>query len=65
MERNTLAAVSSYLNRASLDSQISFCFTVFQEKSSRSNTVDAIRVVAPQRFSHAQSLLSPCTKRMQ
>lgn len=54
----------SYLKRDSLDSQISFCFTVFHENSN-SSKAERVAAVAPHLFSHIQSLFKPWTKRMQ
>lgn len=54
----------SYLKRDSRDSQISFCFTVFQEKSS-SSKAKRVRTVILHLFSHVDSFFRPWTKRMQ
>lgn len=54
----------SYLKRDSRDSQISFCFTVFQEKSS-SSKANRIRTVILHLFNHVDSFFRPWTKRMQ
>lgn len=53
-----------YLNRDSLESQISFCFTVFQENSS-SSKAKRVRTVILHLFNHVVSFLRPWTKRMQ
>lgn len=54
----------SYLKRDSRDSQISFCFTVFQEKSS-SSKAKRVRTVILHLFNHVDSFFRPWTKRMQ
>lgn len=54
----------SYLKRDSRDSQISFCFTVFQEKSI-SSKAKRVRTVILHLFNHVDSFLRPWTKRMQ
>lgn len=54
----------SYLKRDSRDSQISFCFTVFQEKSS-SSKAKKVRTVILHLFNHVDSFFRPWTKRMQ
>lgn len=54
----------SYLKRDSRDSQISFCFTVFQEKSS-SSKANRTRTVILHLFNHVDSFFRPWTKRMQ
>lgn len=54
----------SYLKRDSRDSQISFCFTVFQEKSS-SRKAKRVRTVILHLFNHVDSFCRPWTKRMQ
>lgn len=53
-----------YLNRDSLESQISFCFTVFQENSS-SSKAKRVRTVILHLFNHVVSFFRPWTKRMQ
>lgn len=59
-----LSCGHSYLKRDSRDSQISFCFTVFQEKSS-SSKAKRVRTVILHLFSHVDSFFRPWTKRMQ
>lgn len=54
----------SYLKSDSRDSQISFCFTVFQEKSSSSKAKRA-GTVSLHLFGHVDSFFRPWTKRMQ
>lgn len=54
----------SYLKRDSRDSQISFCFTVFQEKNS-SSKANRVRTVILHLFNHVDSFFRPWTKRMQ
>lgn len=54
----------SYLKRDSLESQISFCFTVFQENSS-SSKAKRVKTVILHLFNHVDSFFRPWTKRMQ
>jgi len=54
----------TYLKRDSRDSQISFCFTVFQEKSSSSKAKRVRRAIL-HLFNHVDSFFRPWTKRMQ
>lgn len=56
---------SAHRKRASLDSQTWFCWTVFQEKSRSSSSMERLRTVVPQRPTREHRRLRPWATRMQ